>query len=260
MFGFTGMGVVPGLQAAVETFEREFLWGRRETVRYTPGLISGAARDAGNSPTTILRPALLLGMVTADSTLKQYDPTAVDGTQNVYGILPAPYRVTDIDAQNQDLYVQICVGGPVKGAMLLNLDLNARAQMQGRFWFDDDLNGVMRQIRQTLVKTADYSVVLADNGTRFTTRGAAGAVVFTLPDPTTAYKGFLAEFYNEADQNMTVRAVSADKLVAFNDLTATSVALSTSGNKVGSGFRVYVNDNGSAWLTERIGYGTVTVA
>ena len=117
---------------------------------------------------------------------------------------------------------------------------------------EDDGGGLM------VAKTADYTVVnTTDDGKYFTTQGAAGAVIFTLPTTLVANQVFV--FYNEANQNMTV-AAPAGKLVAFNNLTATSVALSTAGNKIGSGFRVRVNVDATKYLVEPIGAGTVTVA
>lgn len=258
-FGFSGVGTIPGLALGQSTFEAEFGWGRIDQLRYTNGQIDGAARDAANTPTTILRHGLLLGMVTATGKLKQYDPAAVDGTQVVHSILVDSFRVTDLDATNQDLFVMVCVGGPVKGARLIGVDLIARTQMQGRFYFDDDFRPLGR-IFSTRARATDLTLTAADNGTRFTTLGAAGAVAFTLPNPTAALRGMVVEFYNEVDQNLTVTTASGSNVVAFNNLTASSVALSTSGNKIGSGFRMTVNSDGTKWLAERIGYGTVTVA
>ena len=104
--------------------------------------------------------------------------------------------------------------------------------------------------RNVVAITANYTVTDQDFGTRFTTTGGSGARVFTMPDPA-AHNGEWVEFFNTVNQNMTVKAgASGHKFVVFNDLTATSVAYSTSNNKIGCGFRL-VSD-GLVWMVETI--------
>lgn len=86
------------------------------------------------------------------------------------------------------------------------------------------------------VKTANYTVVSADSGSIFTTTGATAAVNFTLP--AIADGPFIFWFINGADQNMTVTSGTADTLVAFNDLTADSVAFSTASEKIAGAIMV----------------------
>lgn len=109
-------------------------------------------------------------------------------------------------------------------------------------------------------KTADYTVVAGDNGTIFTTRGASGAVNFTLPLLSTLTAGWSATFVNEVDQNMTVtaNATDADKMVVVNDATADSIAYSTASEKIGAAVRVVVNDNLSKWLVIEMSNEIVT--
>lgn len=99
--------------------------------------------------------------------------------------------------------------------------------------------------RKVVAKTADYTVTPNDAGTLFTNRGASGAVVFTLPAAAAA-TGIEFEFAVVANQNVTI-AAPADTLVAFNDATATSIAFSTTSEKVGSNVRV-VSD-GTSWIS-----------
>ena len=104
--------------------------------------------------------------------------------------------------------------------------------------------------RAVEAKTADYTVIDQDMGTRFTTTGGGGARVFTMPDPA-SFKGEWVEFFNTVNQNMTVKAGSSGhKFIVFNDLTATSVAYATSNNKIGSGFRL--TSDGLVWMVETI--------
>lgn len=107
--------------------------------------------------------------------------------------------------------------------------------------------------------TASTTLAAADSGKLYTTTGASGAVVFTLPSVATAGAGFNAMFYNTVGQNMTITA-PAGTLVAFNNAAATSVAFSTAGQLIGGGMRIffdgakYIASNASA------GANTVTVA
>lgn len=112
--------------------------------------------------------------------------------------------------------------------------------------------------RHVVAKTADYTVSAGDFGTLFTTTGASGAIVFTLPTPTSA-SGEWVEFMNTVNQNMTVKTGAAGLMVTYNDATASSVAVSTANQKIGSGFRMI--SDGSKWVAFTIqasgGAGTV---
>lgn len=99
--------------------------------------------------------------------------------------------------------------------------------------------------RDVVAKVADYTVLAADNNVLFTTRGAAGTVIFTTP--TTAYKGLRYGFYSAADQTMTVTAGTADTMVAINDLAADSVGFATATLKIGGMIEVF--GDGTGWLT-----------
>lgn len=98
--------------------------------------------------------------------------------------------------------------------------------------------------RRVIAKTGDYTVTADDGGTIFTTRGAGGAVNFTLPATTGLVSGWNARFFNAAAQNMTVTAGTADTMTTFNDLTADSVAFSTSSELIGAGVEVVWDGTG----------------
>lgn len=109
----------------------------------------------------------------------------------------------------------------------------------------DNLDYVSHGLRVE-AKTADYTVVVpGDNGKVFTTRGAAGAIIFTLPAITAGSEGFRCWFYNVAGQNMTVQG-TAGELVTFNDAGANSVAFSTSSELIGA--CVMAVSDGTSWL------------
>ena len=113
-----------------------------------------------------------------------------------------------------------------------------------RLWNDCSDGGRVRPKLKIVVKAASYTITSADFGTVFTTRGATGAVTFTLPAAASKNKGEWALFLNVADQNMLV-AGADEGLVCFNDLTADSIAFQTSSEKIGGAF-LAISD-GTSW-------------
>lgn len=105
-------------------------------------------------------------------------------------------------------------------------------------------------------KTASYAVTASDFGSILTTRGAAGAVTFTLP-AASGNGGHWVEFYNVADQNMIVDGTD-EELVVFNDLTADSISYSQSAEKIGGGFRAVCD--GTSWIVVPLCTETQTIA
>lgn len=254
-------GIVPGLTASRETYEAEFRWGSQYQGVFSNALIDGATRDSGSNPTFILRPGLLLGQVLSTGKYKAYSPTATDGSEVASAVLLESLRMKDFSDADVDKFYAVLVGGPVQAAKLLNLDLQARAQMD-KFIFDD-VGGIpgnhwfpWKRFRS---KTADYTVVAADNFTLFDNVGAGGAVTFTLP---ALANGYLFGFRVQADQTITVASNEGDNMVAFNDASADSVAFSTGGSKVGGTFWVYTNPDATKWIVENhsAGANAVTVA
>jgi hypothetical protein len=247
--------LTPGMGDPIESTEIEFTWGRPETQQQLGITIVSTARDAANTPTTTLRRGLLMGQVTSTKKFKEYSATATDGSQLPIGFLMWGRNVLDPRTGTAgDRVATLMVSGPIKVANVLGLDETARRLLAGRFLFDDFR--FPPGDRLTTDKAADYTVVAADNGTFFTASAAAN---FTLPALADVSPGWNATFYNAANSNLTVTAPTG-KLVAFNNAGATSVALSTSGNKIGSGFKIVMNAAGTFYLALPIGAGTVTVA
>lgn len=80
--------VTPGIDAAKESMHEDPTWGSWDINRtYVVGThLSATSRDAGNSPTTILRPGLLMGYdATNQVALPITDLTLV--SQDIWGIL-----------------------------------------------------------------------------------------------------------------------------------------------------------------------------
>lgn len=105
-------------------------------------------------------------------------------------------------------------------------------------------------------KTSSYTVLVSDMGKVFTTRGAAGAVTFTLPAASSALAGASVEFYSVADQNMIV-AGQDEEIVCFNDLTADSIGFTTTSEKIGGGIRAVCD--GTSWICVPLATETQTV-
>lgn len=261
----------PGIGAERTVAESELLWGSdqaRNALLWLSGLVSGAARDAANTPTTVLRPGLILGQISSNKKLMEFTVAATDGTQNFFGVLDTELRAQDFDATNQDRVFRIMVArAPVKSRQLKILGsafighaseyILRRQMVAAGFVFDDDPAGFLAGVNyRTAAKTADYTVLPTDNGTYFTTRGNGAAINFTLP---TILRGLEYHFYNEAGQTMKLTSVVADTLVVFNDLAADTIDFETAGELIGSKFKIRANDDASKWLVEvNLGAETVT--
>jgi hypothetical protein len=101
--------------------------------------------------------------------------------------------------------------------------------------------------RNISAKTAAYQILPGDIGKLFTNAGATAAVTLTLPPVADLSVGWWCRFYVAADQSLTIASSgSADNIAAFNDLTADSIAFSTSGEKIGAGGELVWD--GTQWL------------
>lgn len=99
--------------------------------------------------------------------------------------------------------------------------------------------------RTISAKTADYTIAAGDSGKVFTTTGATGAVIFTLPAASATYTGFDIYVVNTVDQDMTISG-TAGELIFKNDVAANTLAYSTSGEKIGGGWHIVCN--GAKWI------------
>jgi outer membrane protein assembly factor BamB len=235
---------VPGHGSLVETYETELFWGgdnAKGLVLFKNAVISGATRDAGNTPTTLLRGGLLLGVVDASGEHEEWDADATDGTQEIRGILTNEMRAQDFDGNNADRVFRVAVRGPVKATSLLIQgaalvghadEYLARRQLHlGGFILDDDPHGYKAGINpRTLAVAANTTVTAAQNGTIFF-QTQAGATTFTLP----AIKaGLRYTFISLVDQNMIVTSAAGDDIIVENDVAADTITFSTSSKKMGA--------------------------
>lgn len=112
------------------------------------------------------------------------------------------------------------------------------------------------QILPVVAHTASFTLQASDFGKIHTTRGATGAIVFTVPAAATSKGGF-AIFINVADQDMTVAGANTDELVVFNDAAADSIGFTTTGEQIGGMFLAICD--GTGWCVAPIATETQTV-
>ena len=263
-----GFGI-PGMGSLELSTPRELLWGgdnRSIQALWINALISGAARDDGNDPTTVLRSGLVLGKITSSSKLIEWVPTATDGSQNIAGVLDVSnLKTTDYNATNADRWLRVLVRGPVLASQLLldgtaftssAYEFIARRQMvQSGFIFDDDPFGILAgKGRAPAYKVASWSVSEDDNGTVFYIGALATA---TLP---TIKAGLEFKFVGVADVNWKVASAEGDNIVVLDDASADSINMSTASNLIGAVVTVrsdYVNGT-LKWISEE-NIGTQTL-
>ncbi len=273
--GMGGFGV-PGVGAERTVAESEILWGAdhaRNAVLWKSSVISGASRDAGNTPTTVLRPGLLMGKLDSNGKYEEWDADASDGTQNLQGILDVEMRAQDYDATNADRVFRIMVArGPIKANQLLiqgaafvgHVDefLARRQLVNAGFVFDDDPMGYLagRGARVSLEAATTDSLTASQNGMTLFYSNAASVTV-TLP---AAKPGLEYELVRTADEEFIIVSPTADDVIVGNDLTADGVTVTTAGEQIGVRWRVRSVYVGTAirWLIEGplcpFGTGTAT--
>lgn len=239
----------PGFGAAVYTTEREILWGRDDQhlpILFRNSIISGAARDAGNTPTTLLRRGLLLGKLDSGGELEEWDADASDGTQNINSVLNQELRAQDFDANNTDRAISTVLYAPVIASKLLiqgsafvgHIDeYLARRQMHAMgFRFDDDPQGFYAGAitRYSLVTGTTDTLTAAENGSTLFYNNAASVTV-TLP---TIQPGLEYDLQRVGDEEFVVTSGEGDNIIAGNDLSADSVTFTTASEHLGARVKV----------------------
>ena len=208
-------------------------------------ILKSSASDAGNTPTTECRHGLLLGKVAADGFYEHYQPNVATGQEVAEGFLFQSRSTIDTDGNAVNRTAQMVVAGWVRASDLLLLDQQARAQMFGRFIFDDLPVGNSSGWQRVIAKAEAYTVTVTDNNTTFTNLGATAKVVFTLP---AIAKGLRYRFYSEDNDGLQILAATADTLVVHNDVAADSVEVATTGRNIGAGFEIIANSDATKWL------------
>lgn len=255
-YEFSGAFSLPGIQGTLETYENTFYWGRFEDQLWTGIMLSGASRDTGNTAaTTVLRPGLILGKITATGKIKEWNPTGTDGSERIFGVLGPSQNVQRLGADADRWLGYIWLAGNLKAGNVIvpgnaamgivgdATEYLIRAQLQSRAIWDDipqrvnPFGGWMNIV----AKTADYTITEAMNNTIFTNRGASGTIIPTLP--ATAKKGLRYGFFNVAAQIQTVTSGTADTMIVKGDATADTLS-----TPAAIGSFIEVMGDGTGWM------------
>ncbi|MGH9931697.1 MAG: head decoration protein, partial [Pyrinomonadaceae bacterium] len=248
MSGFGGFAI-PGQGSASMTTEREIIaqgFDSRQCV-FKSIVVDGASRDAGNTPTTVLRPGLLLAKETSSGQYSEWDADASDGSQYLGAVLWKELRAQDFDATNIDRHFTAIVGKAVLQASRLLIQgtaftshadqyLARRQLFAGGFVLDDDpfsyLAGQGDRF-ETVTGTSD--TITADQNGMTLFYSSVSAVAITLP---TLAPGLEFRFVRTADEEMVVASAgSNDDIICGGDAGADSVTWTTASQHIGAQVR-----------------------
>lgn len=152
---YMGLALVPGMGAAAYSAEHDLsdvVYGPLWNCMYLNyAVVSGAARDAGNTNnTTVLRPGLVMGVITASGKWAQFDASAVDGTEVARGILLQFGLNTQSDGADADRFLAtilvrgvcnpsgVCLASGAYGLARSSTGLTVRKHLMYSITFSDD--------------------------------------------------------------------------------------------------------------------------
>lgn len=264
---------LPGTRSANFATPREIFWGgdaSRMKIMRLQGQFSNTIRDAGETPTTSIRPGLLLGALTADSKLVHWDPTATDGSQWLRGVNEHELTATEgFGATAAESFAPYVAVAPLKASSLLILGTaltssthqylaRRRLALAGCILDDDPMGYLAGVTERTIQKTTTGAITAAENGAKFICNGS-GAVTLTLP---TLVPGLSYKFINTVAQNLIIASAgSLDDIVTLNDLSADSITFSTASNQIGAQVDIHSDYvNGTLKWISTVQIGTATIA
>lgn len=238
---------VPGFTDISETTENQVTFQsffQGDVVYHPMAVLSSTAVDAGNTPTTVLRPGLILAALDSDGTLVAYDPDATNGAQEAVGVLVQEINMVDYTTNSAAARIGngVVIMGKIRVGSLVNLDMQARRQLAAKgFTFDDGVwtpNATFNRVQP--LTTAEIAanaatVTAAMSGRLLITAGGTGTTVYTLP---TIAPGLMFEFLNVVDQTMTIASAEGDNMITDNDASADSISFQTASHKIGGRVRV----------------------
>lgn len=258
-FIYGGRDRVPGITAAIETFENEFTWGKWENREVSGLQLEGTTRDTGNtSYTHILRAGLLLGLNNTTSKLQVWNPDATDGSEYIFGILKESRSVLLNNTSTDRLTGAVVLSGGIRGARLIIPGTTApgiqgttneyliRQQLRGRFMMDDDFQ-IARPERQLVTvsaaqRTSGITLTAADSHKFYFNTGGTLAVALGALVP---YKGVEFDFFASVTTTDAITVSSGSANIKAPGVAAAST-LSVDGT-----CRRLVG-NGTQWLVQAL--------
>ncbi len=230
---YTGRFAFPGMSDVVESVENEFGYGPANNLFLDTALVDGAARDAGNTGATdSLRVGLLMGRRTSDGKLLQWNPTASNGTEKVYGVLAVPMHMVE-NAANQDRFFSIARWGTIKVSRIIipgETDFGVSGKdyeylavaglLEAGFLLGDQDYQFDFKSHANVASTSTLAATMA--GKLITDNGASGNTTITLPDPR---PGLNWRFGCVTTNTRTIAIASANQITHAGGATGTSVAL-----------------------------------
>ena len=221
-------------------------------------ILASTNTDTGNTgDTTTLRGGNLIATETSLGNEYIYDADANDGTQTAWGILMKHQPMLEGGSATNKVMVRIMSHGVYQKASIIGLDAQAESQLAQRGLFPDTApSGAAALVHPMRIarKSADYTLVAADNGTLFLGTSADDQT-FTLP---TIAVGLSFQFLRTVAKDMVINGAS--NIIGVAGVTHDTI---TSSDQIGAHVRVLaVYTDGSAtlkWITEVLD-GTVAYA
>lgn len=227
---------LPGQVDSFETLEVDLVWRSNSLLNIMDGgVLLSSATDAGHSGNTSrLRAGLLLGQIAASGKWTTWSPLAVDGSQNIAGVLGRMKSLTE----GVDKYCgSIITGGYLKSDNIIvpgqasaglvgqDLEFVIRDALGERFILDDIRNSLAPK---HMVVTADITLTGIHHGYVISNDGGTGTAVVTLPAPK---KGFRLTMHQVSNQILQVATPSAGQLKLSDGTTAQTLNLASATNK-----------------------------
>lgn len=230
----------PGIESVLETVQNQYWWGRQEQQTFLPATISGAARDAGNTVTDVLRGGLLLGRVTATGLYKEWNPTGTDGSEVIVAILTAPLKMLDAGSStDRYTYVQVAgnlysdrllipgeadegIVGHAQEFNILNQLLDRRFMLDKHIQYGNPSNFRPKYLTAAQITADAVTVTTADHGRTFLQTGADATTTYTLP---AAQVGLMYRFVANIAQTITLALASGNIAIPGN-VSATGASIS----------------------------------
>lgn len=243
---------LPGIEAATESAEIQPWYGERYEQRFEQGVIKSTVVDAGNTPTTVLRPGLLLAR-RADKLYYAYDPDGSGDPLDAQAVAVLPHSIDMLNSAGTavDKTAWLLIGGSLIAGNLLLLDAQARGQLMagGKFRFDDDLYSsyaFMGAPRGCYQLITNATLTAAQSGWLFVCTTADCNI--TLP---TIAAGLRYRVLMAANQELVITGSS--NIIAGNTVAASTITATTTAEQIGICWQIEAVYVGTTlkWLVTR---------